>query len=875
VSGRRLPRGGVIDRDRPLAFRFEGRSYSGYQGDTLASALLANGVRLFGRSFKHHRPRGLLAAGVEEPNALMQIGRGGRCDANPRATEVALYEGLEARAVNCWPNVAFDVGAVNGMLGRFIPAGFYYKTFLWPGWRAYEWAIRRAAGLGRAPSELDPDRYDNRYAHCDVLVVGAGPAGLAAARAAAAGGARVILCEQDTQVGGALLWDAGEVDGAPGAAWAAATAGDLAMHPAVRILTRTTAIGYFDHNAVVLREKFAEEGQAAAGARERLWQVRAGRVVLATGAFERPLVFPGNDRPGVMLASAVRRYLGQWAVLPGERAVIFTNNDDAYATAEALLESGARVEAVVDVRPGSAAAEGLRARGVPVLLSAAVVGTRGRPALRSVTVRDAAGGSRTLACDLLAVSGGFDPATQLFAQSGGRLAFDPEHSWFAPAVSAQAEQSVGSAAGLWGLEAALGSGHAAGLAAAKEAGRPGSSRPPAATREQLGLALQPCWRVDAPGKAFIDFQNDVTADDVALAARENFVSVEHLKRYTTLGMAPDQGKTSNVNGLAIMAELTGRGVAEGGTTRHRFPFTPVPFGTLAGGARRGLFRPVRRLALHEAHAAAGAVFEEYGGWMRPSGYRRPGESAEAALRREARAVRTAVGVFDGSPLGKIEVRGPDAGVFLDRMYANVMSTLKPGRVRYGLMLNELGVVVDDGVCARLGEDLFLVGTTGAGAQRIADAFEEWLQCEWPDLEVVVAPVTTAWSVLTLSGPHARRVLAAAGTDVNLDPIAFPHMSFRVGEVAGLACRVLRVSFTGEVSYEINAPTSRAPELWDRLTAAGAAHGLEPVGVDAWMLLRTEKGYLHVGADTDGSTAPQDVGWGRVLKRDGDFVGRGR
>lgn len=869
MSSGRLAAGGLIDRSRRLGFRFEGRAYEGFAGDTLASALLGAGVSVVGRSFKLHRPRGLLSAGAEEPNALMQIGRGARSDANVRATEAGLYDGLEARAVNSWPRVDFDLGALSGLIGRFIPAGFYYKTFFWPGWRAYEWAIRRAAGLGRAPGEPDPDRYDHRYAHCDVLVVGGGLAGLAAARAASTAGTRVILCEQDPQVGGGLLWDAAEVEGRPGAAWAALTAADLAARAGVRILTRTTAVGYFDHNALALRETFAEAGQTPNGPRERLWQVRAKRVVLATGAFERPLVFPGNDRPGVMLAAAVRRYLGQWAVLAGERAVVFTNNDDAYATAHALLDAGLAVAALVDVRAESVAAEVLRRRGVQVLSDAAVVATRGAPALSAVSVRCADGAERRIACDLLAMSGGFDPATQLFAQSGGRAAYDPENSWFAPAVSAQAETSAGAAAGVWGLSAALASGGAAGGWAADLSAAAAPARLGAGER----TTVQPCWRIQGRGKAFVDFQNDVSADDVALAARENFVAVEHLKRYTTLGMAPDQGKTGAVNGLGLMAELTGRRVEEVGTTRHRFPFTPLPFGTLAGRARGAMFRPGRRLALHEAHAAAGAVFEEYGEWPRPAAYPRAGETGEQALRREARAVRGRVGLFDGSPLGKIEVRGPDAGVFLDRMYASTMSTLKRGRVRYGLMLDELGVIVDDGVAARLDDDLFLVVTTGAGAQRVVDRFEEWLQCEQPGLRVVVAPVTTAWSVLTLSGPRARRVLAAVGAEFDLRPDAFPHMSVRSGVVAGVPSRVFRVSFTGEVSFEINAPTSRAGELWARLTAAGEEEGLEPVGVDAWMLLRAEKGYLHVGVDTDGSTSPQDVGWGRVLRRSDDFVGR--
>jgi len=869
VQAYRLPTGGLVDRNRPLSFRFEGRGYTGYAGDTLASALLANGVRLVGRSFKYHRPRGILGFGPEEPNALMQFGTGARTAPNLRATEIRLHDGLEAKAVNCWPGVRFDIGGVNNLLSRFLVAGFYYKTFMWPHWHVYEGVIRRAAGLGKAPKAADPDRYETRFAHCDVLVVGSGPAGLAAARAAAAAGARVILAEQDHVLGGRLRWDGGEIDGRAADRWADEMIGRLRAMPHARIMADTTVTGYFDHNALTMVEAVSGDDPSAPAhlPRYRQWQVRAERVVLATGAIERPLVFPGNDRPGVMLAGAVRHYLARYGVRAGNRAVIFTNNDEAYRTAIAFHEAGGEVAAIIDSRPrvDAGIAAPVEARGVVVLRGAAIVATRGAKALSGVTVRKQDGNMVRLDCDLLAMSGGSNPNVSLFSQSGGRLDFDDALMAFRPARSVQGEQSVGAAAGHRTLGEALDSGHAAGLGT-------GSGEAPKATQAHPASTITACWQVDAPGKAFVDMQNDVSAADIGLAARESFRSVEHLKRYTTLGMASDQGKTSNVNALAIMASLTSRSIADTGTTRFRFPWVPVALGAFAGRAHGELLRPLRRLTLHDRHVALGGIMEDYG-WLRPSAYPRPNESRFEAEQREARTVRQGVGIFDGTPLGKIEVRGPDAGRLLDFVYASTMSTLKVGKVRYGLMLNEFGVIIDDGVCARLGEDHFLVGASSAGADRIAGWLEEWLQCEFVDHDVLVAPVTTSWAVVTLTGPKARDLLGEAGVSFPLDAEAFPHMSFQTGTVAGIEARVMRVSYTGETSYEINVPNRRATELWDVLMRLGERHGMAPIGIDAWNLLRLEKGYLHIGADTDGTTTPLNIGWDHVMRRKADFAGK--
>lgn len=862
MKSHRTRQGGDIDRNRPLNFSFEGRTLSGFAGDTLASALIANDVAVVGRSFKYHRPRGILGAGVEEPNALMRVELGGDIDINVRATEVELAEGLAAKPVNCFPSARFDLGAINNLVSPFIPAGFYYKTFMWPDWHLFEPLIRRAAGLGKLPAEGDQRAYGSVYAHTDVLVVGGGPAGLMAARSAALAGARVMLVEQDPMLGGALRWSGETVDGQDGRGWADATADEVTTYPNVRVLTRTTAIGYFDHNELTLLERRPPGAATSA----RLWRVRARQVVVAAGAIERPIVFPGNDRPGVMLASAVMRYLGQYGVRAGSRLALFVNNDDAYDLAQAYVKAGGSVAAIIDGRRDAS----ITAGDVPIL-KGEVIATQGAPELRQISVREYSGAVRRFDVDVLAMSGGWSPTVHLFKQAGGALRWDPERVALRPDSVAQAAIAVGAANGEFELTNVIDDALAGAAAALAALGR----APPASAprRGARGNGTAPLWRVKAKGKAFVDFQNDVTVSDIALAEREGFRSVEHLKRYTTLGMAPDQGKTSNVNALAIMGELTERSIPEVGTTGYRFPFTPTPIGAFGGFDRGEIFRPARRMPAHDEHVAAGAVLEEYGSWLRPAYYPLAGESAHQAEQREALAVRNGAGLFEGSPLGKIEVKGADAAEFLDRIYANTMSTLKVGKLRYGLMLNELGVAIDDGVTARLSDDLFLVGTTGAGADRIAAWLEEWLQCEWLDLNVIVAPVTTAMAVITISGPKAREILREVGVSFDISAADFPHMSFREGEVGGFWARVCRVSFTGETSYEVNVRATDAPRLWRALVAAGRPHGLSPVGVDAWMLLRTEKGYLHIGADTDGTTTALDLGWGQVLKRKHDFIGR--
>jgi sarcosine oxidase subunit alpha len=839
VTGFRLPTGGRIDRSRRLTFRFDGLAHEGFAGDTLASALIANGVGLVARSFKHHRPRGILAAGVDEPNAIVQLGHGAGATPNLRATEIELFDGLDARPVNCWPSLTFDAGAALGWLSRLFVAGFYYKTFIGPPgfWqRLYEPMLRRMAGLGEAPIGADPDRYDHRHGHTDLLVIGGGPAGLAAALAAGRRGERVMLVDEQPELGGGLL----SLRSPP--AWLADWAGELARQVDTRMLTRTTAFGYYDHNYVCLLER------RGGNVRERLWHVRAKQVVLATGAHERPLVFPNNDRPGVMLAGAVRSYVNRYAAAPGRRAVVVTNNDAGMDVANDLRAAGTEIAATVDVRA--------EARAVVDVLGAACV--------EGVRFSDGS----TIDCDLLAMSGGCNPAVHLFSQAQGRLRWDPTKACFVPGEAAQAVRCIGACNGSFALGEALREGFVAGGGRADDA--PTVDEPARAPLKPLWLTI-PVERLTRAGKAFVDFQNDVTAQDIALAAREGLLSIEHVKRYTTAGMATDQGKTSNVNALALLGQFTGREIAAVGHTSFRPPYTAVTHGAMAGLDRGPLSDPVRVTPIHDWHAANGAVFEDVGQWKRPWFYRRQGETREAAVVREALAVRRSLGVLDASTLGKIEIKGRDAALFLDRVYTNTFSTLAVGRCRYGLMCREDGMVFDDGVTTRLAPDRFLMTTTTGGASRVLDWLEEWLQTEWPDLDVYLTSVTEQWATVAIAGPNARLLLAALAPKLALD--AFPHLAMREANVAGLPARVFRISFTGEASYELNVTADYGQALWDAVMTAGVAHGITPYGTETMHLLRAEKGYIIVGQETDGTVTPLDLGMGWIVAKRKDFLGR--
>ena len=882
---------GRIDRNVPLAFSFDGRKYEGFRGDTLASALLANGRHLVARSFKYHRPRGILSAGPEEPCALVQLEAGAYTRPNTRATVVELYDGLAATSQNCWPGVAFDIGAINDLLSRFLVAGFYYKTFMWPpGWwqAVYEPILRKAAGLGRAPVETDPDSYEHVFAHCDILVIGAGPAGIAAAIAAGRTGARVMLADAQSEPGGMLLTDGGGIDNRPAMEWVWDSLSELALMKNVEVLPRTTVTGYYDHNFLTALEQVTTHlrpGSRPGLPGERLWKIRAREVIIATGAIERPPLFAGNDRPGIMLASAARTYIDRYGVLPGRRLVVFTNNSDAYRTALAAHDAGCAVE-IVDLRrspPGPDTA-GADAAGIPVHQGCVIAGTTGRRGVSGCRIArfDAETGRaftphRSLSCDAIACSAGWNPAVHLWSQARGTLSWDRKLACFVPGSCQQRVRAAGACNGTFGLGYCLLEGGRAGSEAARDAGF-GAGRRIAPAAANAGYGLEPAFLAPAPrsgaaGKCFVDIQNDVTVADIRLAADEGYRSVEHLKRYTTTGMGTDQGKTSNVNALAVMAGIRGITIPEMGTTTFRPPYVPVGFGAIAGPGRGRFFRLERRTPMHEWHEANGASFSHSGEWLRPWAYPGQCESPAEAVQREALAARTTAGLFDASTLGKIDLRGPDSVEFLNRIYTNSWSDLKPGHCRYGLMLNERGMVFDDGVTTRLGKERFHMTTTTGNAEATLAWLEEWLQTKWPDLRVYLTDMAEQWAVAVLCGPKARAVLCAlTGMDVGRE--AFPFMTFRVGKVAGIPARVFRIGFSGELSYEINVPASYGLCLWKAIIERGRGFGLTPIGTEALHLLRAEKGFVLVGQDTDGTVTPLDLGMGRAVGTGkSEFIGR--
>lgn len=891
----RLHNAGRIDRSRQIDFTFNGRLMSGYAGDTLASALLANGVTLVGRSFKYHRPRGIVSAGTEEPNALVQLERGASTISNMLATRIPLYDGLDATSVNCWPSPSFDVMAVNSLFHRMLPAGFYYKTFMWPvsGWKVYEHFIRRAAGLGRSPEVPDADTYDKMNAHADVVVVGAGPAGLSAARTAAATGARVILVDEQPELGGQLLNETFEIDGKPALEWVADVEAELMANPDVTVLRHTTAFGYYDHGFLGLlqnRDTNVAHGQDGR-TRQRVWRVRAKRVVLATGAIERPLIYADNDRPGCMLAGALRAYVNRYAVSPGTRHVIFTNNDDAYRSALDLKAAGCAVAAVIDVRKDPSGELVTRAieAGIEVIDNSAVTAVLGAKKIRAVEVmklNDSAdgvtGSARTIACDTVGSSGGWNPVVHLHSHAAGKNTWRDTDGVFVPGETGQAEICCGAANGHFSLQEALNEGDFAGIESASLLGMTSKKRPAVAnaTSDVDEAAWRTLWYVPTTkpagqrGKHFLDQQNDVTVADVQLAAREGYRSVEHAKRYTTLGMATDQGKTGNIPGHAILSAALGQTIPQTGTTTFRPPYSPVTMGALAGRAVGEFFDPIRRTPMHDWHEQQGCLWEDVGQWRRPWYYPKEGETMRDAVSRECLAVRNAVGMLDATTLGKIDIQGPDAAEFLNRVYTNAWLKLAPGKCRYGLMLGEDGMIMDDGVTSCLGENHYLMTTTSGGAARVLAWLEEWLQTEWPDLKVYLTSVTEQFATLQLAGPNARDLLSEFTSDIDLAGDAFPFMSWRDGTVGGIPARVFRISFTGEMSYEINVPASVGLSLWTDIMNAGEKYGITPFGTETMHVLRAEKGFIIVGQETDGTVTPIDLGMDWIVsQKKPDFIGK--
>ncbi|MGI9235111.1 MAG: sarcosine oxidase subunit alpha family protein [Woeseiaceae bacterium] len=886
----RLDKGGRIDRSRPLNFKFNGKRLQGFVGDTLASALLANGISVVGRSFKLHRPRGIVGCGAEEPNAILQIGKGATTVPNLRATQVELYDGLIATTTKGWPSVNFDISAVNDVFSRIFSAGFYYKTFMRPKalWHFYEKLIRSSAGFGSAPTAADPDTYEHRNAHCDVLVAGAGPTGLMAALTAARAGARVVIADEQRELGGSLLSGEATLEGKPASHWLATTTAALNDLENVTVLPRSTVFGYYDHNFLTIVERCTDHLSETerTGVRERVWRIRAKQVVLAQGAFERPLVFCNNDRPGVMMASAVSSYLHRYGVLAGRRAVIFTNNDSAYQTAIDLVRFGGSVVAIVDSRPASAASKLAESSGIPVVAGHVVVDVIGVKRVTAVRVGKWSGdpamtveGTISVSCDLVAMSGGWNPAVHLHSQAGGRNEWDDESHCFVPRTTNQANQSAGSCNGAWSLADCLQGGRDAGDEAVSRCGlKPVGLSVPQASNGPVSR-IEPLWRVPAEkdpdrcSKQFIDFQNDTSVADVRLAVREGYRNIEHVKRYTALGFGTDQGKLGNINGMAVLAECLGQSIPEVGTTTFRPAYTPVTFGAIAGDNVGDLFEPVRTTAMHGWHEAAGAPFEVVGQWHRPWYFPEQGEDLDTAVSRECLATRNSLGIMDASTLGKIDVRGPDAVEFLERIYTHNIGKMKVGRCAYGVILGEDGMLMDDGVMARLDEQHFYLTTTTGGAASVLSWLEMWLQTEWPDLDVYLTSLTDHFSTIAVVGPNSRRLLQKVGCNIDLANESFPFMQVKDAELGGIAVQLFRVSFSGELAFEVNIASNHALQMWEILMRAGREFEITPYGTETMHVLRAEKGFVIIGQDTDGSVTPVDAGLHWLLSKDKDFLGK--
>lgn len=866
--------GGLIDRSKTWSFRFDNQYYKGHKGDTLASALLANGVRLMGRSFKYHRPRGPMTAGSEEPNAIVELREGARKEPNTRATTIELYDGLRANSQNRWPSLAFDAMEVNDLLSNFFAAGFYYKTFMWPAafWeKVYEPIIRRAAGLGSLSTQDDPDGYDKGFLHCDVLIVGGGPAGLAAALTAGESGARVILCDEDFLIGGRLNLETYEVGGMSGADWAAETVARLQAMPNVRVMPRTTVIGAFDHGVYGAVERVSDHFAVPEDGKPRqiLWRITSKRALLCAGATERPIVFENNDRPGIMQASAIRAYANRWATTPAQQVAIFTNNDDGHRTASDLLAKGVEVVSVIDTR-----ADAPTSPDYDVIAGGVIDQTWGRLGLSQIEVKMPKGGIRRIKCGALGVSGGWNPNVHLTCHQGGRPIWNEALAAFVPSGMLPPGMSVaGAANGIFSTHGALQSGADGAKAILADLGIKASA-PALPEAEDTPIKITPFWHVKTAKRAWVDQQNDVTAKDIKLAHQENYVSVEHLKRYTTLGMATDQGKTSNIAGLAIMAEVAGKQIPEVGTTMFRPPYTPTAMGVFAGRAWGMETKPTRLTPSHTWAEEQGAVFTEAGLWLRAQWYPKPGETHwRESCDREVIQTRKSVGICDVTSLGKIDVQGADAAEFLNKVYCNGMAKLPVGKVRYGLMLREDGIVMDDGTAARLAEDHFVVTTTTAKAVQVYRHLEFVRQCLCPHMDVQLISTTDAWAQFSVAGPNSRKLLEKIvdyGVDLSND--AFPFMACaEITICGGLPARLFRISFSGELAYEIAVPTRYGDALVRRLMQAGEEFDVVPYGLEALNVMRIEKGHV-TGNELNGTTTALNLGMGRMVSKAKDSIG---
>jgi len=881
--------GGQIDRKNIISFTFNGQKINGYKGDTLASALIANGIHLTSRSFKYHRPRGIFSSGAEEPNAYLQINADKFEEPNVAAPLIEIFDGLEVKSSNCWPSVNFDLGAINNILSPIFIAGFYYKTFMHPRWMwpYYEKLIRKMAGVGTIPIENDPEKYEECNTHVELLIVGGGPSGLMAALTASRNGLKVLLVDANKDLGGMLLSDNDqEIEGKPSRDWISDTLNELNENNKVRILNRTSVFGYYDHNFLLALEKCNDHLpiEKRSGCGQRLWQVRSKQVVIATGAHERSLVFANNDRPGIMLASAARTYVNKFAARPGKNSVFFTNNDFAYYAADDLLKNGVNVIAIVDVRKEKAAiADSLSKKGVEIINSSAIVDVKGSKHISGVMISkfdpnidklNSKEKTRNIDCDLLCVSGGWNPVIHLHSQSGGKLKYNEIHACLVPKSSVQKSQVIGSANGSFTLQNCLQEGYQSVINILSELKKVETKfSPPSCLQNQSETPMMPIWNVPSKNlrsKKFIDYFNDVTSKDVTLSVQEGYVSVEHFKRYTTTGMGIDQGKTGNINSLALLAKETGSSITEVGTTTYRPPFTPITFGALSGGRVKNLYKPLRCTPMHSWHESNAAVFEDFGLWRRPQYYSQNGNSMQESVANEVLNVRNNVGVVDISTLGKIHLRGSDVPEFLNRIYTNNWNKLAIGKSRYGVMMKEDGMVFDDGVTTRIDDFDFHMTTTSGGAATVYNWMNDLLQTDWPELKVYMVSVTTQWAGVTIAGPNARKLVQKICTNIDLSKDNFPFMSFKETKISDISTRVFSISFTGELSYEINVPLRYGMSLWKKIIKEGKEFGVMPFGVEAMGTMRLEKGHFIVGQDTDGTNTPIDLGLKWLVNHDKKF-----
>jgi heterotetrameric sarcosine oxidase alpha subunit len=884
----RLEKAGYINRNKKISFKFNGKKYFGYQGDTLASALLANGVHLVGRSFKYHRPRGFIGSGVEEPNAQVQLYSGAKTDPNAIATTVELVEGLVAKSQNCWPSVSFDFGAINNFLSKFFPAGFYYKTFMWPKsfWhKFYEPIIRKAAGLGVAPLEPDPDRYEHKFEYCDILVVGSGPSGLASAFAAAKNGARVILAEDKPRFGGSLLTDEVTVGNKNGKDWADEIISELKTMPNVIVKNRSQVFGYYDHNMMVMFERSKDhiEKPSKFTPRQRLWYIRAKEVIISTGSIERPLVFGNNDRPGIMLASAAKEYIKVYGVIVGKNPIIFTNNDSGYEAAIDFKKNGIN-PLVVDTRLKSESQIVQEAKNlnIDIKFSHGVVNAKGYKKVQAAVIgklnKEKTGyvSLENIECDSICVSGNWTPTVHLTSQSGNKLKFDEKVNAFVPNQSRQNENTLGSANGLFTLQNTLEEGFNKGYDLSKKITGKDLKMPIPTSNERTHGEKDKFWCMPLPKnknyKRCVDFQNDVYVADIELAVREGFRSIEHVKRYTTLGMATDQGRTSNLNGLQLVSNIEKKIIPEVGHTTFRPPFTPVTIGAIVGREVRKHYRPTRKSPMHMWHKNNNAIFVDAGLWLRPRYYKQDKETLAEAAKREALNVRKNVGICDVTSLGKIDVKGPDSAEFLNRVYTNAWMKLPVGKARYGVMLREDGIVFDDGTTTRISENHYHMTTTTAQAVNVLSHLEYYLQVVWPELNVNVLSTTEQWAGVAVAGPNSRDLLSKIFPELNVSNEGFPFMGFKQADLFGVPARVFRISFSGELAYEINVESGYGMFMWEKIIELGKEMNIEPYGTEALSTLRIEMGHV-AGSEIDGRVIASDLSLEGMLSKKKDFIGK--